>query len=55
MFGDNLSMISDTIMATQSLRELKDKFKINLFIASCRGDYHRFIPLLRFKFRDCHS
>jgi len=35
MFGDNLSMISDTtIAATQSLGcELKDKFKINLFIA----------------------
>lgn len=35
MLGDNLSMISDTtIAATQSLGcELKDKFKINLFIA----------------------
>lgn len=35
MFGDNLSMISDTtIAATQSLGcKLKDKFKINLFIA----------------------
>jgi Na+/H+ antiporter NhaC len=35
MFGDNLSMISDTtIAATQSLGcELKDKFKVNLFIA----------------------
>lgn len=35
MFGDNLSMISDTtIAATQSLEcELKDKFKVNLFIA----------------------
>jgi Na+/H+ antiporter NhaC len=35
MFGDNLSMISDTtIAATQSLGcDLKDKFKINLFIA----------------------
>nr|WP_315177132.1 Na+/H+ antiporter NhaC family protein [uncultured Flavobacterium sp.] len=35
MLGDNLSMISDTtIAATQSLGcDLKDKFKINLFIA----------------------
>jgi len=35
MLGDNLSMISDTtIAATQSLgTDLKDKFKINLFIA----------------------
>ena len=35
MLGDNLSMISDTtIAATQSLGcKLKDKFKINLFIA----------------------
>ncbi|MBE0390855.1 Na+/H+ antiporter NhaC family protein [Flavobacterium sp. PL002] len=35
MLGDNLSMISDTtIAATQSLGcELKDKFKVNLFIA----------------------
>lgn len=35
MFGDNLSIISDTtIAATQSLGvEIKDKFKINLFIA----------------------
>lgn len=35
MLGDNLSMISDTtIAATQSLGcEMKDKFKINLFIA----------------------
>ena len=35
MLGDNLSMISDTtIAATQSLGcELKDKFRINLFIA----------------------
>ncbi|NGY36999.1 Na+/H+ antiporter NhaC family protein [Flavobacterium sp. XN-5] len=35
MFGDNLSMISDTtIAATQSLGcKLKDKFKVNLFIA----------------------
>ncbi|WP_413998398.1 Na+/H+ antiporter NhaC family protein [Flavobacterium sp. W1B] len=35
MLGDNLSMISDTtIAATQSLNcNLKDKFKINLFIA----------------------
>lgn len=35
MLGDNLSMISDTtIAATQSLGcQLKDKFKINLFIA----------------------
>lgn len=35
MLGDNLSMISDTtIAATQSLGcELKDKFKMNLFIA----------------------
>lgn len=35
MFGDNLSIISDTtIAATQSLGvEMKDKFKINLFIA----------------------
>jgi len=35
MFGDNLSIISDTtIAATQSLGvEMKDKFKMNLFIA----------------------
>lgn len=35
MLGDNLSMISDTtIAATQSLGcDLKDKFKVNLFIA----------------------
>ena len=35
MFGDNLSMISDTtIAATQSLEcKMKDKFKVNLFIA----------------------
>ena len=35
MFGDNLSMISDTtIAATQSLEcQMKDKFKINLLIA----------------------
>lgn len=35
MLGDNLSMISDTtIAATQSLGcEMKDKFKVNLFIA----------------------
>ncbi|MBQ0116959.1 MAG: Na+/H+ antiporter NhaC family protein [Flavobacterium sp.] len=35
MFGDNLSMISDTtIAATQSLGcDMKDKFKVNLFIA----------------------
>lgn len=35
MFGDNLSIISDTtIAATQSLGvEMKDKFRINLFIA----------------------
>lgn len=35
MFGDNLSMISDTtIAATQSLEcDMKDKFKINLYIA----------------------
>jgi Na+/H+ antiporter NhaC len=33
MFGDNLSMISDTIAATQSLGcDLKDKFKINLLL-----------------------
>jgi len=35
MFGDNLSMISDTsIAATQSLNcDIKDKFKVNLYIA----------------------
>lgn len=35
MFGDNLSMISDTsIAATQSLDcDIKDKFKVNLYIA----------------------
>lgn len=35
MFGDNLSMISDTtIAATQSLQcKMKDKFKVNVFIA----------------------
>jgi Na+/H+ antiporter NhaC len=33
MFGDNLSMISDTtIAATQSGCDLKDKFKINLLL-----------------------
>jgi Na+/H+ antiporter NhaC len=41
MLGDNLSMISDTtIAATQSLgTDLKDKFKINLFIAFQRHYY----------------
>ena len=35
MFGDNLSMISDTsIAATQSLNcDIKDKFRVNLYIA----------------------
>jgi Na+/H+ antiporter NhaC len=33
MFGDNLSMISDTTIAAQSLGcDLKDKFKINLLL-----------------------
>jgi Na+/H+ antiporter NhaC len=53
MFGDNLSMISDTtIAATQSLGcDLKDKFKINLLLHFRSSDYRNLIFLPRFKFR----
>jgi hypothetical protein len=52
MFGDNLSMISDTtIAATQSLFDLKDKFKINLLLHFRSSDYRNLIFLPRFKFR----
>jgi hypothetical protein len=45
MFGDNLSMISDTtIAATQSLGcDLKDKFKINLLLHFRSSDYRNLI------------
>jgi hypothetical protein len=47
MFGDNLPWFQTLLLRQHNLGlRIKDKFKINLFIASCRGDYHRFILYL---------
>ena len=51
MFGDNLSMISDTTIAAVKTQgcEMKDKFKANLFDCASGGSYHHYYFLYDYK------